>query len=99
MLITFVLTKSIAGPVKKMGMLLSSLADGGADLALRLPDRGNDEIARMGGSFNQFMESLTEMVSQLSGTVSEGVLLVKPFKRLPNRNKKRLLCYATDSIG
>ncbi|WP_020611356.1 methyl-accepting chemotaxis protein [Sediminispirochaeta bajacaliforniensis] len=88
MLITFVLTKSIAGPVKKMGMLLSSLADGGADLALRLPDRGNDEIARMGGSFNQFMESLTEMVSQLSGTVSEGVFIGETLQKITQQEQE-----------
>jgi len=50
---------------------LNDIANGDADLTRRLPIRGNDEVARASGYFNQIMEGFRSMIVSLKGQANE----------------------------
>jgi methyl-accepting chemotaxis protein len=57
-----IVSKSIVAPIKKLGGVVREMAEGDADLTVRIPVRGNDETAELAGSFNSFLEKLKNII-------------------------------------
>ena len=58
-------------PLAAVATAMKNIAAGDGDLAQRLPVHGNDEIARLAKSFNQFVTTLEELVLGVRDTASE----------------------------
>ena len=52
--------------VSGAGSLKIDIAKGEGDLTKRVPCEGNDEIAHMGGYFNEFIEKLQQMIKKVA---------------------------------
>ncbi|UGA53556.1 methyl-accepting chemotaxis protein [Vibrio sp. VB16] len=61
------ITKVIA-PLHHVGEMLEEIATGDGDLTQRLDDRRDDEIGKLSGSYNRFVESLVAMLLQVKQT-------------------------------
>ena len=70
-IIIFIASKKMVEPIQRMAENLTDIAQGEGDLTLRLQVSGNDEIAQLGNSFNQFVEKLRNIICNIStATVS-----------------------------
>lgn len=65
------ISKTITNPIKDAVSAMHDIAEGDGDLTKRLNDIGKDEIAEMGGAFNQFAEKVRQMVLKVSGSTSQ----------------------------
>jgi len=54
-------------PLDVLSSSLNEIANGDADLTMRVPVKGKDEVARASGYFNQIMEDLRNMIVSLKG--------------------------------
>ena len=60
-----VVSRAIAGPVRRAATLLGEIADGQGDLTRRMTVESTDEIGQLGLAFNRFVASLSEIVRQV----------------------------------
>ncbi len=60
-----VLSRRMVRPIERAEAALAELARGEGDLTHRLDAHGNDELARLGRSFNTFMGKLHEIISRV----------------------------------
>ncbi|EKE70996.1 methyl-accepting chemotaxis protein [Gallaecimonas xiamenensis] len=67
-LLAVVLGNSIARPIRDVAQQLSQVGAGGGDLSVRIPVRGQDELAQLAGGFNQFVAQLQDMVRDMANT-------------------------------
>lgn len=84
------ISRFIATPIKSMTSILGSISQGRGDLTVRLPVQTGDELGSMARGFNQFIESLSQLIrdirnatnqlsefsQQLQGTMGETVTAV-----------------------
>ena len=66
--------KTLLKPIRVMADKMSELVAGGASLAFRFNDPGNDEISLVSSRFDDFMQNLQEMMGELSrvsGSIKE----------------------------
>ncbi|WP_319415120.1 methyl-accepting chemotaxis protein [Marispirochaeta aestuarii] len=61
----------IIRPIKHTIHLLDEIASGSADLSIRLPRKGNDEVSILCGNVNKFVESLERSTNSLKSVSSE----------------------------
>ncbi|MBV6470467.1 MAG: hypothetical protein NBKEAIPA_02382 [Nitrospirae bacterium] len=67
MFVTYLLLRNIVlKPLERMSDISKDIAKGEGDLTKRVPCEGNDEIARMGGYFNEFIEKLQHMIKKVA---------------------------------
>jgi len=67
MLVTYALLRNIVlKPLARMSEISKDIAKGEGDLTKRVPCEGNDEIAHMGGYFNEFIEKLQHMIKKVA---------------------------------
>lgn len=67
MVVTYVLLRNIVlKPLAKMSDISRDIAKGEGDLTKRVPAEGNDELAHMGGYFNEFIEKLQHMIKKVA---------------------------------
>ena len=67
MVVTYFLLRNIVlKPLAKMSEISRDIAKGEGDLTKRVPAEGNDEIAQMGGYFNEFIEKLQQMIKKVA---------------------------------
>ncbi len=67
MVVTYFLLRNIVlKPLAKMSDISRDIAKGEGDLTKRVPSDGNDEIAHMGGYFNEFIEKLQQMIKKVA---------------------------------
>jgi methyl-accepting chemotaxis protein len=67
MVVTYFLLRNIVlKPLAKMSDISRDIAKGEGDLTKRVPCEGNDEIACMGGYFNEFIEKLQHMIKKVA---------------------------------
>lgn len=67
MLVTYFLLRNIVlKPLARMSEISKDIAKGEGDLTKRVPCEGNDEIAHMGGYFNEFIEKLQQMIKKVA---------------------------------
>ena len=60
-----VVSRAIAGPVRRAATLLGEIADGQGDLTRRMTVESTDEIGQLALAFNRFVASLSEIVRQV----------------------------------
>lgn len=67
MVVTYFLLRNIVlKPLAKMSDISRDIAKGEGDLTKRVPAEGNDELAHMGGYFNEFIEKLQHMIKKVA---------------------------------
>lgn len=66
--IVIVVLYRLTRPLRSLGAAMTELASGNADLSARLEVRGNDELAAIGGGFNQFVAKIEHVLSQVRTT-------------------------------
>ncbi|MCQ2575948.1 MAG: methyl-accepting chemotaxis protein [Treponema sp.] len=64
-LLIFLISALLTNKLKKVGGSIKKLSSGDADLTVRIPVKGHDEFADLGGDVNSFMELLQGMVGKL----------------------------------
>jgi methyl-accepting chemotaxis protein len=65
--LTYALLRAIVlKPINEMAAISKDIAQGEGDLTKRVPMHGTDEIATLGGYFNQFIEKLQGMISKVA---------------------------------
>jgi len=69
--LSYQVARVVNGPLSGMSAALSEIASGKGDLTRRLPESESDELGIIGGLFNRFLRSLSEMVTQLKDTEQE----------------------------
>jgi methyl-accepting chemotaxis protein len=68
-------SRLITRPILRLTDIIRDMAEGEADLTIRIPVRGNDEVAKLSGYFNDFLEKLkTIVVSLKSVGIKSGIL-------------------------
>lgn len=63
-------TTSILRPIKQIVNQLKELAHGEADLTVRIPEKGRDEVTDLSHYFNQFCDNLAGVVQSVQNTAS-----------------------------
>ncbi len=67
MIVTYYMLRTIVlRPLSKMADISRDIAKGEGDLTKRVPVEGNDEIANLGGYFNEFIEKLQKMIKKVA---------------------------------
>ena len=70
-IILFVLSRRIVvRPLKKVGQQLDEISRGGGDLTTSVELRMNNEVGRIGVSFNEFTKTLRMMLVRIKGSVA-----------------------------
>lgn len=69
--VAYYLSLSITVPLRKAEAYMHDIAQGSGDLSRRLAADGNDELSRLGGSFNTFVGKLADIIRQVLLTNSE----------------------------
>ena len=64
-LISLFITSTLVKPIRKVDTAVNEIASGNADLTQRLEIHSKDEIGSLGKGFNNFVEKLHEIISQL----------------------------------
>ncbi|RZJ07211.1 MAG: methyl-accepting chemotaxis protein, partial [Rubrivivax sp.] len=65
LLVILLVSRAIAGPVRRAAVLLSEIADGHGDLTRRMDVETDDEVGQLATAFNRFVSSLSELVQQV----------------------------------
>lgn len=64
--ISYLLARSLASPLSKMAELFTRLGSGQANLAYRLPDSEQPELANLSDGFNQFINKIETAIKQVA---------------------------------
>ena len=67
---SFLIVRSVTRPMAAAATAMESIATGEGDLTRRLDESGSDEVARVAGGFNSFVERIQSMVRELRDVVS-----------------------------
>ena len=62
-LLVFFFTQSMFGQLKKVSAAMDRISQGNANLSLRIPEQGKNEISKLARKFNQFTEKLQNIIS------------------------------------
>jgi methyl-accepting chemotaxis protein len=73
--ISIVLGRAIARPVRSVASVLKSLSEGEGDLTGRLPVLTDDEVGELSTSYNTFLDRLSKIVRSINNTMSQAVNL------------------------
>ena len=65
LVIILLVSRAIAGPVRRAATLLTEIADGHGDLTRRMDVETGDEVGQLAEAFNRFVSSLSELVQQV----------------------------------
>ncbi|MBF0210580.1 MAG: methyl-accepting chemotaxis protein [Desulfamplus sp.] len=68
--LSFVIAKAIVKPVLKMAHGLCDIAQGEGDLTMRIEIAGKDEVAKLAGWFNLFIQKLQDMIRDIASNAS-----------------------------
>ncbi|MCU0971297.1 MAG: methyl-accepting chemotaxis protein [Gammaproteobacteria bacterium] len=88
-------------PLAEVSTAMEKIAAGEADLAKRLPARGNDEIAKLARSFNHFVTTLEELVLGVRDTAAELATAGSQLAQgcTVTQRKMQQLCGETDQVA
>ncbi len=67
--ISLLVARIITKPIRETSTLLSDISEGQGDLTRSLPIRSNDELGRLAGGFNRFIEQLSGIVRTIRQSV------------------------------
>ena len=62
-ILVFFFTQSMFGQLKKVSVAMERISRGNANLSLRIPEQGKNEISKLAGKFNAFSEKLQNIIS------------------------------------
>ncbi|MBW3510171.1 MULTISPECIES: methyl-accepting chemotaxis protein [Janthinobacterium] len=65
LLIIYVISRAIAGPVARAADMLSEIASGNGDLSRRMPVESEDEVGALAAAFNRFVASLNVTIREV----------------------------------
>ncbi|MCP4135341.1 MAG: HAMP domain-containing protein [bacterium] len=65
LLMSFLFSRSIIGPLTDAYDAMADIAEGEGDLTRRLDDSGKDEISRIGSGFNKFVGKISDLIAQI----------------------------------
>jgi len=65
LLLSYLIAKSIIEPINNTTQALADLAKGEGDLTQRLPINGQDEIAKLSKSFNEFIIKIQDLINKV----------------------------------
>lgn len=69
-LVTFFIARGVVRPIKAAADSLHDIAAGDGDLSTRLPEDGRDELARLAGGFNRFVDRICALVDQVADSAA-----------------------------
>lgn len=64
-IILVVVVSRLMKPLRALSMAMTNVSSGDADLRIRIPVSGNDELAAIGNGFNQFVEKIHGVLGQV----------------------------------
>ena len=67
----FLLLGKLMQPLSVLTNALHDISQGNGDLTVRLPIKGNDEVAQISSAFNVFVSKVHEIISQVVSTGAE----------------------------
>ncbi|WP_028866120.1 methyl-accepting chemotaxis protein [Psychromonas aquimarina] len=67
----FFIAKSIVVPIRSTTSVLEDLSKGEGDLTVRLPVNGEDEVAKLSSSFNEFVEKIHNIIVSVQKSSAE----------------------------
>ncbi|MBK1641230.1 chemotaxis protein [Chromatium okenii] len=67
----WLLSRSIAHPLREVVAVLEDIASGEGDLTRQLPVQGNDEITHLATAFNRFVDKIHTLVRQTTDAVTQ----------------------------
>lgn len=85
----YFLSRSITQPLSQAQVYMSDIAQGSGDLSRRLVDDGEDEISRLGASFNLFVSKLADIIRQVLNTNAEVSRRASDFTEMIQRTARR----------
>jgi methyl-accepting chemotaxis protein len=65
------MTRNVVRPLKQASAFMLEIADGDGDLTVRLDESGRDEVTDLARGFNRFVDTIRELVTQVSQSVNE----------------------------
>ncbi len=71
LLLTYVVSGKISGPLKEASAMVKDIAEGEGDLTVRLKVESTDEVGELSKGFNTFVGKLQEMVKKISNSSRE----------------------------
>ena len=93
-MIILIVRRAVVNPVEETLKIVSSLAEGKADLKTRLYVQGNDEISILSKKFNMFLDKLQQQMSQIKSSTYNISSVTKDIEQssmeLDNDAKKQL---------
>ncbi|KJY82690.1 chemotaxis protein [Vibrio neptunius] len=69
--VLFFLLGKLMKPLSVLKNALNNISQGNGDLTVRLPTKGNDEVAQISSAFNVFVSKVHEIISQVVKTGAE----------------------------
>lgn len=77
LLIIFLVSSTISGPVIRAASLLGEIAEGNGDLSRRMPVETNDEIGALAGAFNRFVASLNGTIKEVKDSTNSIAVVIR----------------------
>ena len=71
LLIAYLVMRGIVTPIKETNAMLEDIAQGEGDLTKRIPVNSNDEVGALGQSFNNFVEKLQGIITQIMSATGQ----------------------------
>ena len=68
---TWLIGRNIARPLQSATSMMDEISAGDGNLDVSLDENGRDEVAKLGGSFNVFVETIRSMVRQVSQSATD----------------------------
>ena len=85
----YLLSRSITRPLSQAQVYMSDIAQGSGDLSRQLAADGEDEISRLGASFNLFVSKLADIIRQVLNTNAEVTRRSVEFSEMIQRTSGR----------
>ena len=61
--LVYIFTHSMFGQMKKVSSAMEQISHGNANLTMRIPEQGKNEISALAGNFNSFSEKLQDIIT------------------------------------
>ena len=89
--VNLLITRRIIGPLIQTSDALREIAKGSGDLSHRLPQFSNDEIGRLSAGFNQFADTIHDIISGVSDTTARLTTTAEEMSRITDKSKSAAL--------
>lgn len=87
LVVSLVNDRMIIRPLNQTAAAMENIARGEGDLTLRLDDRGKDELAKLAGNFNFFVERIQNLIAQVAGFSEQLSSSMSEMGRIANQTR------------